>query len=225
MRNPRGQPIYTCLVSSDVMAGRRRRMLDEQLVPRGIRDERVLGVMGRLARERFVPHEHLASAYGDFPIAIGERQTLSQPYVVALMTQALGLEGSEKVLEIGTGSGYQTAILAELAREVFTVEVIPALAEVAEERLGCLGYENVHFRTGDGRQGWPEEAPFDRILVAAAPSELPSRLREQLATRGRLVIPIGAPELQELELHERDSEAPGGFRVRRLGGVRFVPLV
>jgi protein-L-isoaspartate(D-aspartate) O-methyltransferase len=200
-------------------------MLDEQLAPRGIRDERVLGVMGRIERHRFVPAEHLASAYGDFPIAIGASQTLSQPYVVALMTQALDLEGSEKVLEIGTGSGYQTAILAELAQDVFTVEVVAELAEAAKERLGRLGYGNIRFRTGDGRLGWPEEAPFDRILVAAAPSEVPARLRAQLAPNGRLVIPIGPPDLQELELHERDPEAPDGFRVKRLGGVRFVPLV
>ena len=200
-------------------------MLDEQLVRRRIRDERVLDVMGRIERHRFVPDDRLANAYGDFPIAIGAKQTLSQPYVVALMTEALKLEGCEKVLEIGTGSGYQTAILAELAAEVFSVEVVEDLAEAAEERLGCLGYGNVRYRIGDGRLGWPEEAPFDSILVAAAPGEVPVGLRDQLSRAGRLVIPIGPPDLQELELHERDPDEPTGFRMRRLGAVRFVPLI
>ncbi|GMR22255.1 MAG: protein-L-isoaspartate(D-aspartate) O-methyltransferase [Acidobacteriota bacterium] len=200
-------------------------MVDEQLVRRSIRDERVLDVMGRIERHRFVPDDRRLNAYGDFPIAIGAQQTLSQPYVVALMTEALMLEGCEKVLEIGTGSGYQTAILAELAAEVFTVELVEELATAARERLGCLGYENVRYRVGDGRLGWPEEAPFDAILVAAAPGELPVGLREQLVLEGRLVIPVGPVDLQELELHERDRKEPSGFRVARLGAVRFVPLV
>jgi len=216
---------YAFAVSSDVMPERRRRMVDEQLVARSIRNERVLDVIGRVERHRFVPDERLADAYGDFPIAVGAQQTLSQPYVVALMTEALKLEGCEKVLEIGTGTGYQTAILAELAAEVFTVEVVEELAESARERLGCLGYENVRYRVGDGRLGWPEEVPFDAILVAAAPGEVPVGLREQLVAGGRLVIPVGPGDLQELELHERDCKDPSGFRVRRLGAVRFVPLV
>ena len=212
-------------IDGDVMAERRRRMLDEQLVRRGIRAERVLDVMGYIERHRFVPDDRLANAYGDFPIAIGAKQTLSQPYVVALMTEALKLEGCEKVLEIGTGSGYQTAILVELTAEVLTIEVVEDLAEAAEERLTCLGYHNVRYRIGDGRLGWPEEAPFDAILVAAAPGEVPVGLRDQLAPKGRLVIPVGPAELQELELHERDPEDSSGFRVRRLGAVRFVPLI
>ena len=216
---------YPLAVSSDVMAERRRRMLDEQLVRRRIRDERVLDVMGGVERHRFVPDDRLANAYGDFPVAIGAKQTLSQPYVVALMTEALKLEGCEKVLEIGTGSGYQTAILAELAAEVLTVEVVESLAAAAEERLGGLGYENIRYRIGDGRLGWPEEAPFDSILVAAAPGEVPVGLRDQLSPGGRLVIPVGPPDLQELELHERDPEDSSGFRVCRLGAVRFVPLI
>lgn len=200
-------------------------MVDEQLVARSIRDERVLEVMGRVERHRFVPDDRLADAYGDFPIAIAARQTLSQPYVVALMTEALKLEGCEKVLEIGTGSGYQTAILAELAREVFTIEIVEELAEAARERLGGRGCENVRYRLGDGRLGWPEEAPFGAILVAAAPGEVPVGLREQLRAGGRLVIPVGPGDLQELELHERDRKQAMGFQVRRLGAVRFVPLV
>ena len=207
------------------MAERRRRMVEDQLIRRGIRDERVLDVMGRVERHRFVPFDQLANAYGDFPIAIGSHQTLSQPYVVALMTQALGLEGREKVLDIGTGSGYQTAILAELTCEVCSIEVVRELGDAARERLGSLGYANVRYRIGDGRLGWPEEAPFDGIVVAAAPSELPQGLREQLGASGRLVIPVGPAEMQELELHERDPSAPSGFSVRELGAVRFVPLV
>jgi protein-L-isoaspartate(D-aspartate) O-methyltransferase len=211
-----------------IMAARRARMVDEQLARRGIRDQRVLDAMSRVERHRFVPEAHLVNAYGDFPVPIGEEQTLSQPYIVALMTEALGLEGNEKVLEIGTGSGYQTAILAELARVVYTVEVIEQLTERARETLTDLGYDNIHFRVGDGRLGYPEEAPFDAILVAAAPLSLPPLLREQLAQGapgGRLVLPVGPSAEQELELHIRDAADPSGFRVRKLGAVRFVPLV
>jgi protein-L-isoaspartate(D-aspartate) O-methyltransferase len=200
-------------------------MVEEQLVRRGIRDSRVLDAMSRIERHRFVPEPHLVNAYGDFPVPLGVEQTLSQPYIVALMTEALGLEGHERILEIGTGSGYQTAVLAELARVVYTVEVVPELSDGARETLKELGYENVRFRVGDGRQGWPEEAPFDGILAAAAPLTVPPPLREQLSRTGRLVIPVGPSEEQELELHVRDASGPDGFRVRSLGAVRFVPLV
>ncbi len=200
-------------------------MVEEQLVRRGIRDRRVLDAMSRAERHRFVPEAHLSNAYGDFPVPIGHEQTLSQPYIVALMTEALGLEGQEKVLEIGTGSGYQTAILAELARDVYTVEILWELTERARELLNRLGYENVHYRVGDGRQGWPEEAPFDGILVAAAPTSVPPLLREQLSPGGKLVLPVGPAAEQELELHVRDADDPSGFRVRNLGAVRFVPLL
>lgn len=200
----------------------RRRMLEEQLVARNIRDERVLDAMARIERHRFVPDSRLDAAYGDFPVCIGCGQTLSQPYIVALMTEALALRGEERVLEVGTGSGYQTAVLAELAREVFTVEVVPDLARSARERLDALGYENIYFRIGDGKLGWFEQAPFDAILVAAAPEGVPSALKQQLASGGRLVIPVGPPEMQELELYVREEEE---FRVQRLGAVRFVPLV
>jgi protein-L-isoaspartate(D-aspartate) O-methyltransferase len=217
--NGRGEDVDT------VMAAQRTRMVEEQLVRREIRDRRVLDAMSRVERHRFVPEAHLGNAYGDFPVPIGHEQTLSQPYIVALMSEALGLEGHEKALEIGTGSGYQTAILAELAREVYTVEILAELTERARDRLNRLGYENVHYRVGDGRQGWPEEAPFDGILVAAAPMSVPPLLREQLSPGGKLVLPVGPSAEQELELHVRDADDPSGFRVRNLGAVRFVPLL
>ncbi len=217
--NGRGDDVDT------VMAARRARMVEEQLIRREIRDRRVLDAMSRIERHRFVPEAHLVNAYGDFPVPIGNEQTLSQPYIVALMTEALGLEGHEKVLEIGTGSGYQTAILADLARKVYTVEILPELTERARNALKELGYENVCYRVADGREGWPEEAPFDGILVAAAPLSLPPLLREQLSADGKLVLPVGPSAEQELELHVRDASAPSGFRVKSLGAVRFVPLV
>jgi protein-L-isoaspartate(D-aspartate) O-methyltransferase len=217
--NGRGEEVDT------VMAARRARMVEEQLVRRGIQDRRVLDAMSRIERHRFVPESQLVNAYGDFPVPLGEEQTLSQPYIVALMTEALGLEGGERVLEVGTGSGYQTAVLAELARVVHTVEVLTELSRKACATLHHLGYRNIHFRVGDGRLGWPEEAPFDGILVAAAPLTVPPLLLEQLAPSGRLVLPVGPATEQELELHQRDAGDPSGFRVRSLGAVRFVPLV
>lgn len=207
------------------MATRRHRMVDEQLVSRGIRAERVLEAMGRIQRHRFVPDPHLDQAYGDRPVAIAEGQTLSQPYIVAVMTEALELSGEETVLEIGTGSGYQTAVLAELAREVYTIEIVSELAGEARELLATLGYRNIHFRVSDGSDGWPEAAPFDAILAAAAPERVPTKLRKQLAEEGRMVIPVGPQHLQELELHRRRSRAEGSFAIRRLGAVRFVPFV
>lgn len=200
-------------------------MVEEQLLRRDISDPRVLEVMGRVERHRFVPEPHLVNAYGDFPVPIAGDQTLSQPYIVALMTQALALEGHEKVLDVGTGSGYQTAVLAELARAVYSIEVIPELAGCAREKLLALGYRNIEFRVGDGREGWPEAAPFDAILVAAAPLSVPPKLLEQFSDFGRMVLPVGGHAEQELELHERDPDEPGKFRVRSLGAVRFVPLV
>jgi len=208
-----------------VMEARRARMVEEQLVRRGIQDPRVLEAMSRIERHRFVPEPHLVNAYGDFPVPIGDEQTLSQPYIVALMTEALGLEGHERVLEIGTGSGYQTAVLAELARVVYSVEILPELSDRARATLRGLGYENVRFRVGDGKLGWPEEAPYDGILVAAAPLAVPPPLREQLSSSGRLVLPVGPSAEQELELHLRDAGEPSGFRVKSLGAVRFVPLI
>jgi len=195
-------------------------MVERYLVRGGIRDSRVLDAMRTVPRHRFVPGEQVECAYENRPLPIGREQTISQPYIVALMTEALGLQGHEKVLEIGTGSGYQTAILAEIAGEVYTVEIIEKLAGRAGAILDELGHENVHARVGDGYQGWPEEAPFDAILVTAAPERIPSRLEQQLAVGGRLVLPVGTSR-QELLLITR---TPDGYQRRRLALVAFVPM-
>jgi len=209
---------------SALMATRRHQMLVDQIERRNVRDPDVVRVMGTLPRELFVPADQIAHAYEDHPIVLGPQQTLSQPYVVAVMTEALELDGSERVLEIGTGSGYQTAILASLAKEVFTVELDPDLAASAAARLSTLSMGNVRFHVGDGRSGLPHEAPFDAILVAAAAAALPPALRAQLAPKGRLMIPLGEGDHQELKLVRRAADAPSGFRETSYGAVRFVPL-
>ena len=184
---------------------RRRRMVADQIHARGVHDERVLAAMARIPRERFIADDAHASAYDDHPLSIGCGQTISQPYIVALMTEALELSGRECVLEIGTGSGYQTAILAELAAEVYTIERLETLADVARDRLAEMGYTNVHYRAGDGTLGWPSVASFDGILVTAGAPEVPTALTGQLADGGRLVIPVGGLYSQDL------------LRVRRRG--------
>ena len=176
----------------------RHYMVEEQLRRRGIRDPRVLDAFARLPRHVFVPSESELSAYEDHPLPIGDEQTISQPYMVALMTQCLELKGTERVLEIGTGSGYQTAVLCELAREVYSIERLPALSERAGLTLQYLGYRNVEMRVGDGTLGWPEQAPFDRILVTAAAPDVPPSLKRQLAEGGILVIPVGPVGMQQL---------------------------
>ncbi|HZW35911.1 MAG TPA: protein-L-isoaspartate(D-aspartate) O-methyltransferase [Candidatus Deferrimicrobiaceae bacterium] len=200
----------------------RRRMVADQIRSRGIRDERILAAMAEIPRHRFLP-SHLADrAYEDGPLPIGEGQTISQPYIVAQMTDALRLNGQEKVLEIGTGSGYQTAILCRLAREVVTVERVVGLCFGAKELLGELGVENVRFRVGDGTMGVPEEAPFDRIIVTAAAPDVPPPLFEQLADGGIMVIPLGGRWEQELvRVRKEWGKAKKDF----LGGCRFVPLI
>jgi protein-L-isoaspartate(D-aspartate) O-methyltransferase len=205
----------------DDLARDRRRMVDSQIRARGVKDRRVLGAMERVPRHLFVPESMKALAYADEPLPIGEGQTISQPYIVAYMTEALELEGSERVLEVGTGSGYQTAVLAELVREVWTIEIVEGLALRARAALERLGYRNIRFRVGDGSQGWPEEAPFDAVIVTAAAGRIPERLKEQLEAGGRMVVPVGT-ELQELQLIRRDEE---GLTEKRLLSVRFVPLV
>jgi len=199
-----------------------RRALAQQLRLEGIVDERVLAAVARVRREMFVAAEHRQHAYKNIPLPIGDGQTISQPYVVALMTQALALCGTERVLEVGTGSGYQAALLAELAREVISLERIESLAERARRRLFALGYTNVEVHTADGTLGWPPRAPYDGIVVTAAAPQIPPCLVEQLAEKGRLVIPVGHVASQELIVLSKE----GGRSVSRsLGPVRFVPLV
>jgi protein-L-isoaspartate(D-aspartate) O-methyltransferase len=202
-------------------AQERARMLENQLIPRGITDDRVLAAMGMVPRHLFVPSSQSSSAYEDHPLPIGQGQTISQPYIVAFMTQALQLRGGEKVLEIGTGSGYQAAVLAEIADEVYTIEIVAALSEEARARLERLGYRNIHVRTGDGYRGWPEAAPFDAILVTAAPDHVPKALVEQLAPNGRMILPVGDLE-QSLILIEKDGQ--GNVHEREVLPVRFVPM-
>jgi protein-L-isoaspartate(D-aspartate) O-methyltransferase len=199
----------------------RARMVAEQIKARGVRDPRVLDALIRVPRELFIPDDSRSGAYDDRPIPIGYGQTISQPYIVAYMTEALKVEPSHRVLEIGTGGGYQTAVLAELAGEVYSIERISALAERARSTLESLGYANVHVRVGDGYAGWPEHAPFDRILAAAAPPGIPPALLEQLAEGGILVIPVGVDnqELRVLQKHENRLELLSTL------AVRFVPMI
>ncbi len=199
---------------------RREEMVRIQIAARGVADPRVLRALERVPRHEFVPSELRDRAYDDGPLPIGYGQTISQPYVVAVMTEQLRLRGTERVLEIGTGSGYQTAVLAELCARVFSVEIVPELAESARARLAQLGYGNVEVRQGDGWSGWPEEAPFDGILLAAAPDRVPAPLIAQLAPEGRLIAPLGRG-IQELTLVTHAGER---LRQEPLLGVRFVPM-
>jgi protein-L-isoaspartate(D-aspartate) O-methyltransferase len=200
-----------------------RARLADRLARRGICDPAVLQAIRDVPRHWFVPDRVAGSAYEDEALPLGKGQTVSQPFVVALMTQALALAGNSKVLEIGTGSGYQTAVLAELADEVWTLEVLPELAERARTTFREHGYDRIHAAVGDGWEGWPEQAPFDAVIVTAAPDRLPEKLFEQLAPGGRLCLPIGAdPSSQELLLVRKERD--GSPSVERLGGVRFVPM-
>lgn len=199
------------------------RMVEQQLRRQGIADARVLAAMRAVPRHAFVPAEQRASAYDDRPLPIGFGQTISQPYVVAFMTEALALTPSDVVLEIGTGCGYQTAILAELAGQVYTIELVPELAEQARRTLEALGYHNVHVRVGDGSRGWPEHAPFPKIIVTAAPEEVPQALVDQLAVGGTMVVPVGPRGGdQDLRILRRTDR---GVDTGRSLPVRFVPMV
>ncbi len=209
------------MAEEEVFVRARESMLREQIEARGIKDKRVMEAMRRVKRHLFVPVLSRPFAYKDSPLPIGEGQTISQPYIVALMTELLELKGSEKVLEIGAGSGYQAAILAELAKEVYTIEILAPLANKAEKLLKELGYSNVYVRHGDGFLGWPEIAPFDAIIVTCAPEEIPPVLLEQLAESGRLVIPVGA-DWQELKLVKKIN---GKIVITNIIPVRFVPMI
>jgi protein-L-isoaspartate(D-aspartate) O-methyltransferase len=204
-------------------ASARHRMVEEQLAGRGIRDPRVLEVMRAVPRHRFVDPALRSRAYDDHALPTAEGQTISQPYIVARMLELARLEPRHRVLEIGTGSGYQSALLACLVAEVFTVERIPALLLAAEARLAVLGFRNVAFRHGDGSLGWQEFSPYDRVLVAAAAPRVPDALRAQLGERGLLVIPVGGPQFQHMEVWSRSGADE--WEHRRHGECRFVPLV
>ncbi len=200
----------------------RRRMVDSQLRMRGISDPRVLDAMARVPRHEFVPEKYWREAYDDHPLPIGQGQTISQPYIVAIMLQSVVLEPADKVLEVGTGSGYATALLAELAARVVSIERHAALADDASQVLDRLGYRNVKVVVGDGSRGSPEEAPYDAILVSAAADELPRALVEQLAEGGRMIIPVGPGDSQQLQLIYKQNGQPQ-TRLREM--CRFVPLV
>ena len=199
----------------------RNKMVVEQLMARGIKDERVLSAMRDVKRHMFVPQEYRKYAHDDCPLPIGENQTISQPYIVALMTELLELKGNEKVLEIGTGSGYQAAILSELADQVYTIEILESLAESASKRLKRLGYNNVTVKYGNGFLGWQEYSPYDAIIVTCAPKEVPLTLIKQLKDGGRLVIPVGE-YFQELKLIRKED---GKIITKNIIPVRFVPMV
>ncbi|MEA3296919.1 MAG: protein-L-isoaspartate(D-aspartate) O-methyltransferase [candidate division Zixibacteria bacterium] len=195
-------------------------MVERQIAARGISDQRVLQALLKVPRHLFVPRDTRPNAYIDHPLPIGENQTISQPYIVALMSELISLKGNEKVLEIGTGSGYQAAVLGELAREVYTIEIVEPLAERSRKLLDSLGYENVTVRCGDGFIGWEEHAPFDAIIVTCAPPQIPQPLLEQLADSGRMVVPVGTL-WQELILIEK---ADGLLSEKSIIPVRFVPM-
>ena len=206
----------------DSFLTQRRSMVESQLRARGIRDERVLAAMFHVPRHEFVSEEHRDQVYEDHPIPIGEGQTISQPYIVAIMLEALALNPSDTVLEIGTGSGYQTALLSELTRQVYSVERHEALARAAQSTLARLGFNNVEVLVGDGSRGLPDRAPFDAIVVSAAAPQMPPPLFEQLREGGRMVIPVGPAHAQELQLVRKHEGQPV---VTSMEGCRFVPLI
>lgn len=197
------------------------RMINNQIIGRGINDPKVISAMRRVQRHLFVPENMKAFAYDDEPLPIGHNQTISQPYIVAFMTEALDLQPDDKVLEIGTGSGYQAAVLAEIAKEVYTIEIIEPLAIESQNRLNSLGYKNIKVKCGDGYKGWPEEALFDKIMVTAAPDEIPAELVNQLKVGGKMIVPVGS-FLQELYLITKTEK---GFSKKSVLAVRFVPMV
>lgn len=205
---------------NNIYTQRRWEMIETQIVSRGIRDSKLIRAMLKIPRHKFVPENLRDIAYGDNPLPIGMEQTISQPYIVALMTELLKLNSGEKVLEVGTGSGYQTAILAEMGCDVYTVEILEPLLEKARRILKSLGYKNIHYKAGDGYRGWPQFAPFDAIIVTAAPDHMPQPLIEQLKVNGRMIIPVGA-QYQELLLIKKTDK---GTEMKTVTPVRFVPM-
>jgi len=212
---------FTRAEERDPYISERKKMVEQQIRSRGVTDSRILNAMLKVKRHLFVPEDLQAWAYMDHPLSIGYNQTISQPYIVAYMTELLQLQGHESVLEIGTGSGYQAAVLAELVSKVYSVEIVQPLAEEARKRLDSLGYHNVEVRYGDGYQGWSEHAPFDAIIVTAAPESIPEKLIEQLKVGGRLVIPVGAL-FQNLYIVTKKED---GIVKKNMLPVRFVPMI
>ncbi len=211
------------LFASDQFASKRNYMLEHDIKARGIKDKKVLEVMGRIPRHLFVDEAQRNQAYADHPLPIGEGQTISQPYVVALMTEALRLKSTDRVLEIGTGSGYQAAVLSEIVKEVFTIEIRKTLAEMSAKRLKALGYNNVNVKYADGYFGWEEYAPFDAIMITAAANHIPPPLIKQLKEGGRLIVPLGSTVyFQTLTLV---TKRKGAINVEQLGPVAFVPMI
>ena len=208
-------------VAGDPEAEARDRMVRTQIAARGIRDPRILDAMRQIPRESFVDERYRSEAYADHPLPIGDGQTVTQPYVAALMTELLEIAPSDRVLEIGTGSGYESAILSRLASRVYSIEIVPEIARKAEERLRALQCENIEFRVGDGYRGWPDAAPFDAIIVTAAPRKIPEPLLDQLAPNGRMVIPVG-DFYQELKVFSKAAD--GSVSERSVLPVRFVPM-
>jgi protein-L-isoaspartate(D-aspartate) O-methyltransferase len=218
---PEAVAVKTTATPGDPFAERRVRMVETQIAARGVRNPRVLEAMRNVPRHFFVDPPQREQAYEDHPLPIAGNQTISQPYIVALMTELLDLEPGDKVLEIGTGSGYQSAVLGRLAGEVYTIEIVPELARSAAEKLKELGYRNVEVREGDGYRGWPEHAPFDGIIVTAAPERIPQPLIDQLAPGGRMVIPVGG-FFQELKVFRKGMD--GKVVEKDILPVRFVPM-
>ena len=213
-RNPQNEPM------NNRYADLREKMVEEQIRKRGIKDKRVLEVMRKVPRHLFVDPDSMDDAYEDYAMSIQCGQTISQPYIVALMTELLELKTASKVLEIGTGCGYQTAVLAEMVEQVYTVEILPELAESASKRFEEFGYQNIHRRYGNGYYGWRKYAPYDRIIVTAAPKKLPNRLISQLTAEGLMILPIGDYHQDLVRIHRTEN----GIECKTISGVRFVPM-
>lgn len=218
--NDRGENHSTYNNQDDPMSELRAAMVMDQIVARGVSDQRVLSALRKVPRHEFVPHSERAKAYQDRPLSIGRGQTISQPYIVAAMTELAEIDENSRVLEIGTGSGYQAAVLAEIAKQVYSIEIVESLGQHAAKVLGRLGYQNIELRIGDGYKGWPEEAPFDAVLVTAAPPAIPQPLIDQLAEGGNMVIPVGEV-FQELRVLTKKD---GKVVEKTVFGVRFVPM-
>jgi len=214
--------VFTLNATAQNYAERRDRMVENQIKARGINDPDVIRAMKTVKRHEYVPQQFRSRAYSDRPLSIGQGQTISQPFIVAHMTELLDIDKNDKILEIGTGSGYQAAVLAEITSNVYSIEIVEELAERARKTLREQGYDNIHLKTGDGYKGWEEHAPFDGIIVTCSPSDVPEPLKEQLAEKGRMVIPVGGAFVQELVVLQKKQ---GKIKKSHISNVRFVPMV